>query len=100
MTVADEHSRSWQSRLYIPRKRRITMFRNEEGLTLVELLVTLAVIAIVFAIAIPTVSGVVAAANTAATADSAAVAGSTANYGVGDGADLFSIAANGDLSAK
>jgi prepilin-type N-terminal cleavage/methylation domain-containing protein len=41
-------------------------FRNNEGLTLIELLITLAVIAIVFAVAVPVFSNVLAGAQTSA----------------------------------
>ena len=40
------------------------MFKNEKGLTLIELLITIAVIAVVAAISVPVVSNVIAASNT------------------------------------
>lgn len=46
-------------------------FRSEEGLTLVELLVVIALVAIVAAIALPILSGVLASASTKADATSA-----------------------------
>lgn len=57
------------------------MSRNDDGLTLIELLVTLAVIAIVFAVAVPTFNGVLATASTNAdTASNAIAARFTADW--------------------
>jgi prepilin-type N-terminal cleavage/methylation domain-containing protein len=58
------------------------MFRKEEGLTLIELLITIAVISVVFAIAVPVFSNVLLTAQTQAnTASDDARAAFAAEYG-------------------
>jgi prepilin-type N-terminal cleavage/methylation domain-containing protein len=60
----------------------MTMFRKSEGLTLIELLITIAVISVVFAIAIPVFSNVLTTAETNADAATASArAAFAAEYG-------------------
>jgi prepilin-type N-terminal cleavage/methylation domain-containing protein len=81
------------------------MFRKEEGLTLVELLVVIALVGVVASIAFPVISNVIAGAQTDATAASAeAVANFTkeyANFNLAQvGGDIVASTDGGDEIAR